>query len=213
MEVPRLKVQSELQLPAQATASRIPSASVTYTTSHRNTRSLTHQARDQTHNFMVPSRIHFRWARTGTSISSFLISPFQSHLQPYPTAGTRKLTHSSLNWPISGPSLMYFPCGMSALKIWLYLSPAAFLLAAIISSFHQVPCSILSIYLSTIQLFYVVVLFPLLDYKARFQVVYSFLAFLSPPGGLVKCCVYKCSEAKEFLTNENQEPAERNTEI
>ena len=46
IEVPRLEVQSELQLPAYTTATAIPDpscgVSVTYTTAHGNTRSLTH---------------------------------------------------------------------------------------------------------------------------------------------------------------------------
>ena len=44
MEVPRLGVESELQLPAYttATATPDPSLSVTYTAAHGNARSLTH---------------------------------------------------------------------------------------------------------------------------------------------------------------------------
>ena len=44
MEVPRLEVELELQLPAYttATATRDPSSSVTYTTAHGNGGSLTH---------------------------------------------------------------------------------------------------------------------------------------------------------------------------
>ena len=45
MEVPRLGVQVELQLPAYTTATtkhRIRAASVTYTTAHCNTGPLTH---------------------------------------------------------------------------------------------------------------------------------------------------------------------------
>ena len=44
MEVPRQVAESELQLLAYATATAImiPAVSATYTTAHRNTRSLTH---------------------------------------------------------------------------------------------------------------------------------------------------------------------------
>ena len=42
MEVPRLGVESELQLQTYATATTKPATSVTYTTAHGNTRSLTH---------------------------------------------------------------------------------------------------------------------------------------------------------------------------
>ena len=47
MEVPRLGIQSELLLPAYATATAMPDqvASVTYTTAHGNARSLTPWAR------------------------------------------------------------------------------------------------------------------------------------------------------------------------
>ena len=42
MEVPMLGVESQLQLPAYATAMSDPSVSATYTTAHGNARSLTH---------------------------------------------------------------------------------------------------------------------------------------------------------------------------
>ena len=42
MEVPRLGIESELQLPATATATQDLSPSATYTTAHGNARSLTH---------------------------------------------------------------------------------------------------------------------------------------------------------------------------
>ena len=47
MEVPRLGVESELQLPAYATATQcqIGAESATYTTAHGNTEWLTHWAR------------------------------------------------------------------------------------------------------------------------------------------------------------------------
>ena len=47
MEVPRLGVESELYLPAYATATAIPdwSPSATYTAAHDNARSLTHSTR------------------------------------------------------------------------------------------------------------------------------------------------------------------------
>ena len=47
MQVSRLGVETELQLPAYttATATRDPAVSMTYTTADGNTRSLTHRAR------------------------------------------------------------------------------------------------------------------------------------------------------------------------
>ena len=65
MEVPRLGVELELQLLAYITAiatqdlSRI-CESVTYTTAHRNTRSLTQsEARDRTHILRVTSWVRY----------------------------------------------------------------------------------------------------------------------------------------------------------
>ena len=62
MEVPRLGTELELQLLAytKTTATQIQAASVTYTTAQGNAGSLTHsEARDRTHNLMVPSWICF----------------------------------------------------------------------------------------------------------------------------------------------------------
>ena len=63
MEVARLGVELELQLPAYATATY-----ATYTTAHSNTGILNSlsEARDWTCILMDGSQIHFRWAMTGT---------------------------------------------------------------------------------------------------------------------------------------------------
>ena len=75
MEVPRLGVQSELQLLAYATAT---------TTSDPSSQQLPHssrqrlilnppsEARDQTSNLMVTSRVHFHCAMTGTPRIQFI---------------------------------------------------------------------------------------------------------------------------------------------
>jgi len=61
MEVPRLGVESELQLPAKATATATQDPSHIFDLHHssRQRRILNplSEARDQTHNLMVPSRI------------------------------------------------------------------------------------------------------------------------------------------------------------
>ena len=86
MEVPRLVVQSELQLPAYttATASGIRSASATYTTAHNNPLS---EARNQTCNLMVTSWVRFHHAMMGTPVClyfcwskliNFVVSYFSS---------------------------------------------------------------------------------------------------------------------------------------
>ena len=67
IEVPSLGVKLEVQLLAYATAERgIWAVSSTYTTDHRNTRSLTGEAKDQTSVFMDTSQVHYGWAMIGT---------------------------------------------------------------------------------------------------------------------------------------------------
>ena len=70
MEVPRLGVKLELELPACTTATATQEPNRVCDLHHNsqkcqipNPRS---EARDQTHNPMVPSRIHLRCTRTGT---------------------------------------------------------------------------------------------------------------------------------------------------
>ena len=76
MEVPRLGVQSELQLPAYATATEMQdrATSVTYTTAHRNARSLTplSEAKDRTQFLTATSLIRFCCATTGTLTAQIL---------------------------------------------------------------------------------------------------------------------------------------------
>ena len=70
MEVPRLGVELELQLPAYATATAMPDPNrVCYL--HHSSRQCQilnplSEVRDQTCNFMVPGRIHFHCTTTGT---------------------------------------------------------------------------------------------------------------------------------------------------
>ena len=68
MEVPRLGFQLELQLPAYATAMPDPICICDLHHSSRQCRILNplREARDRTCNLMVPSRIHFCCATTGT---------------------------------------------------------------------------------------------------------------------------------------------------
>ena len=72
MEVPRLGVELELQLPAYATATAIamqdPShvCNLYHCLQQHQIRNPLSEARDQTYNLMVPSRISFRCAMTGT---------------------------------------------------------------------------------------------------------------------------------------------------
>ena len=76
MEIPRLGVQSELQPPAYTTAPATPDLSHICHLHHSlwqcwilNPLS---EARDQTHNLMVPSRIRFPCAPRGTPHFKFL---------------------------------------------------------------------------------------------------------------------------------------------
>ena len=82
MEVPRLGVQSELQLPAYATASATSDLSRNCNLHHSSQQRCIlkplSEARDRTRNLMVPSQIRFCCARTGTPESGvfndFLLS-------------------------------------------------------------------------------------------------------------------------------------------
>ena len=76
MKVPRLGVESELQMPAYATATATPGLSHIFDLHHSlwqcwicNPLS---EARDQTRNLMVPSEICFCCAMTELHISKFL---------------------------------------------------------------------------------------------------------------------------------------------
>ena len=68
--VPRLGVQSKLLLPAYTRATATPDPSCVFNPHHssRQCRILNplSEARDRTHNLMVPSRIPFHCAMTGT---------------------------------------------------------------------------------------------------------------------------------------------------
>ena len=70
MEVPRLGVELELWLPAYTTATATRDLSHICNLHHRFQQhwilNPLSEARDRTHNPMVPSRIHFHFAMTGT---------------------------------------------------------------------------------------------------------------------------------------------------
>ena len=70
MEVPRVGVQSELQLQAYARATAMPDPSCVYNIRHRSQQyqilNPLSVARDGTRNLMVPSWICFCWAMMGT---------------------------------------------------------------------------------------------------------------------------------------------------
>ena len=70
MEVPRLGVQLELQLPAYARATARPDPShvcdLLHSSRQHQILNPLHEARDQTCNLMVPSQIRFRCTMMGT---------------------------------------------------------------------------------------------------------------------------------------------------
>ena len=77
MEVPRLGVESELQLPAYTTATATPDLSCVCDL-HQGSRqrrilNLLSEARDRSRNLVVPSWIHFYCATTGTPLGCFLL--------------------------------------------------------------------------------------------------------------------------------------------
>ena len=73
MEVPRLRVQSELQLPAYTTAIATPDPTRVCDLYHSNTGFLTHWVRvgDPTHILMDTSRIHNLLSHNGSSSDHF----------------------------------------------------------------------------------------------------------------------------------------------
>ena len=95
MEVPRLRVQSELQLPASTTASTTSDPSHTRNLQHSsqqhqilNSRS---EARDRTRNLMDPSQIHFHCVTAGTPIPTvfFFVLLFRAALEAYRSSRAR----------------------------------------------------------------------------------------------------------------------------
>ena len=76
VEVPRLGVQSELQLPAYTTVTATPDPShicnLRHSSQQRQILNLLIEARDRTCNLIVPSQIHFRCTRTGTPVFRIL---------------------------------------------------------------------------------------------------------------------------------------------
>ena len=90
MEVPRLGVESELQLPAytRATATRDPSHVCdlhhsSWHTPHRILNPL-NKARDQTHNLVVPSQIRELLSHDGdSSFPFFIFCLFRAALKAY----------------------------------------------------------------------------------------------------------------------------------
>ena len=76
MEVPRLGVESELQLPAYTAATATQDPSHIFDLRHSSQQhwflNPLSEARDQTHNFMVPSRICFRCTTMGLLHHGFL---------------------------------------------------------------------------------------------------------------------------------------------
>ena len=71
MEVPRLGVQLELQLPAYTTP--IATQDLGHSSWQCQILSPLSEARDQTRNLMVPSRIHFLYTMTGNSLYETLL--------------------------------------------------------------------------------------------------------------------------------------------
>ena len=76
MEVPRLGVESKLQLPSNITATAKPDLSLVWDLHHssqqRQILNPLSEARDGIHNLIVPSQIRFPWATMGTPSCSVL---------------------------------------------------------------------------------------------------------------------------------------------
>ena len=84
MEVPRLGVESELQLPVYDTATAMPDLSHACDLYHSSWQQQIlnplNEARDQIRNLMVPSRIHFHCATMGTPYKVFLSQRLDTNL-------------------------------------------------------------------------------------------------------------------------------------
>ena len=66
MEVPRLVIESELWLPATATSDLSHICDLHHRSQQHRIFNSLGEARDRTHNLMVPSQIHFHCAMMGT---------------------------------------------------------------------------------------------------------------------------------------------------
>ena len=94
MEVPRPRVESELQLSTMATATAMPDPSRVCDQHHSSWQcwilNPLSKASDQTCILMVTRQIHFRWAATGTPFSQLLTSFLCSQMpwRPGLTAGS-----------------------------------------------------------------------------------------------------------------------------
>ena len=79
MEVPRLGIQSELQLPAYSRAAAMPDLSCVcaphFSSQQRQILNPPSEARDQTRYLMVPSWIHFHCAAMGMPLYIFKVTP------------------------------------------------------------------------------------------------------------------------------------------
>ena len=78
MDIPRLWIESELQLPSYATTTPMLDPSHIFDLHHSSQQcqilNPPSEARDQTCNLMVPSRIHFHCATTGTPLFAFNVT-------------------------------------------------------------------------------------------------------------------------------------------
>ena len=108
LEVPRLGVESELQLPAYpiATATRDPShiCNLHHSLRQHGTLNPLSEARDRTSNLMVPSGIRFHYTIMGTL---FFFSFFLKKLFPGVSVMAQWLTNPTRNREVAGsiPSL------------------------------------------------------------------------------------------------------------
>ena len=97
MEAPRLGDKSELQLPAQTTATATPDPSCIFDLQQsswqcRILNPLSSEARDRTRNLMVPSQIRFCCATPGTPFLFLSFRPCPWHVEDF---RARNRTHAT----------------------------------------------------------------------------------------------------------------------
>ena len=105
MEFPRLGAESELQLPATATATAtwIWASSVTYTTAHGNTRSLTHWERPgiKPRSSWILVRFVNPWAMEGTPMWLLCVCDHTYGIWKFPGQGLNLSHGYDLSWRCS----------------------------------------------------------------------------------------------------------------
>ena len=120
MEVPRLEVKSELELPAYTTATAMQDPSHVCSLHHSSQQ---HQilnplseARERTRNLMVPSQIHCRCAMMGTPLGTLYRITLLSSLATLLQSPSRRCWWSGKEWLAYNPQDFFRLCSLGSLQ-------------------------------------------------------------------------------------------------